>query len=103
MDGSVVVIASSAHAGTIVQTYYVVLVLLCDSYNDNDFSTTRTMRTALATARRLTASRAPTHAPIATTACTHWGIGLGLASLSLTGGGPLGARGCDSGSPEGSM
>ena len=36
--------------------------------NDNDFSTTRTMRTALATARRLTASHAPTHAPIATTA-----------------------------------
>ena len=36
--------------------------------NDNDFSTTRTMRTALAAARRLTSSRAPTHAPIATTA-----------------------------------
>ena len=46
--------------------------------NDNDFSTTRTMRTALAAARRLTASRAPTHAPIATTACTHWGIGRAL-------------------------
>ena len=29
--------------------------------NDNDFSTTRAMRTALAAARRLTASRAPTH------------------------------------------
>ena len=36
--------------------------------NDNDFSTTRTMRTALAAGRRLTASRAPSHAPVATTA-----------------------------------
>ena len=47
------------------------------------------MRTALAAARRLTASRAPTHAPIATTACTHWGIGLGLA---CHGGGSLSRR-----------
>ena len=66
-----------------------------DNDNDNDFSTTRTMRTAIAAARRLTVSRAPTHAPIATTLysvaahAAHWGIGLGLASHthrgSLTG------------------
>ena len=54
-----------------------------NDFNDNDFSTTRTMRTALAAARRLTASRAPSHAPVATTrACAHSGIGMGLASHS---------------------
>ena len=34
---------------------------VCHNDNDNDFSATRTMRTALAAARRLTASHAPTH------------------------------------------
>ena len=48
---------------------YMYMCMYMYNDNDNDFSTTRTMRTALAAARRLTASRAPSHAPVAGRQC----------------------------------